>query len=276
LTPITTIGDMSREGSSSHRDPDQDWKSAVETLWDAVAALRDEHASGRRREGIAAATTKEIAEAIGVSDRTLGDWLRKRSVVPDWYGLRKLVEYLGGDAEEWLPRWQQAKAAYDSRPRARTTPVGPDKPPAPVVVSAPAASPGGSRARRIVVFVLAVTVLLAVAAAVAARTWPRGAHSNRPSVWQTTIRNTWSTAKGKDVGVVTSSNPALPQRDGPAYFLGSSVQVVCQDRHGYPVTDRSQGRTSPVWDKLDTGFWISDLYTDLPKNPPPPGLPACG
>ena len=282
---------MNGDSLPSRPGSGEEWRRTVEALWDDVTDLREEHARNRRRAGSPAATTKEIAEAIGVSDRTLGDWLRKRSVVPDWYGLRKVVEYLDGDAREWLPRWQQAKAAYDSRPRGRTTPalpVGRNGPPdlvlvpVPVIapepadVPRPAAPSRGPRRRRAVTLVLSLVVLLAVAAVVVAvRTWPRTHDGNRPNAWQTTIRNTWSTAKGRDVGVITSSDPTRPRRDGPAYFLGTSVRVVCQDRRGYPVTDASQGRTSAVWDKLDSGFWISDLYTDLPKDPPP-GLPTCG
>jgi predicted DNA-binding transcriptional regulator AlpA len=64
----------------------------------------------------------------------------------------------------------------------------------------------------------------------------------------------------------------LPENDG--------VTVVCQDLHGPVITDVYQGVVLhwPVWDKLGSGAYISDFYTDLPKEQQPTlvdGLPAC-
>src|SRR5262249_4895615 len=120
-----TMGHVSGQGRMDEPADAHEWRRVVESLWDSVARLRREHDTKRRREGQSPVTNKEIADEIGVSDRTLGDWLRKRTVVPEWYAFDKLVRYLGGDADGWNERWQRAKAAYDSRPRGGTTRVDP-------------------------------------------------------------------------------------------------------------------------------------------------------
>lgn len=72
--------------------------------------------------------------------------------------------------------------------------------------------------------------------------------------------------------------PRVPPADGE----GTPIRVVCQDRHGgLVIDDKLQGGPHPsstVWDRLDDGRWVSDLYTNLPKRPgetPPLGLPVC-
>ena len=67
---------------------------------------------------------------------------------------------------------------------------------------------------------------------------------------------------------------------GPAE--GELVDIVCQVRNGQPLSepapDLGQPNNWPVWNKLKDGFFIPDLYTDLPKDPgpmPPYGLPVC-
>lgn len=70
------------------------------------------------------------------------------------------------------------------------------------------------------------------------------------------------------------------KRYGPAE--GEVVRVVCQRRDGQLITetDPAPGQPAqwPVWDRLEEGKWIPDLYTNLPKVPgpvPPEGLPNC-
>ena len=60
----------------------------------------------------------------------------------------------------------------------------------------------------------------------------------------------------------------------------ADISVVCQVLAGYLMTDTLQGaiRQGPVWDKLSSGAYVPDLYTDLPKSTKPAlvsGLPAC-
>jgi len=61
---------------------------------------------------------------------------------------------------------------------------------------------------------------------------------------------------------------------------GDSITVVCQDLHGPVITDVYDGavRGWPVWDKLGSGSYVSDLYVDLPKGTAPAlvdQLPGC-
>lgn len=55
-----------------------------------------------------------------------------------------------------------------------------------------------------------------------------------------------------------------PQHKKPAasLFEGDVLRVVCQERHGRVIADPTSV-TSTVWYKLDTGVWVSHLYTDL-------------
>jgi hypothetical protein len=72
------------------------------------------------------------------------------------------------------------------------------------------------------------------------------------------------------------------QSEGPGE--GDTIVVVCQVRDGEPMTDNHDPKPSqpaewPVWDRLDDGRYIPDLWTDLPKDTtatePPNGLPHC-
>ncbi|HEY2703200.1 MAG TPA: AfsR/SARP family transcriptional regulator [Candidatus Dormibacteraeota bacterium] len=77
-----------------------------------------------------------------------------------------------------------------------------------------------------------------------------------------------------------------PARDAPRIppALGETtpIRIVCQDLHGGLVIDNklqaAPQPSSTVWDRLDDGTWVPDLYTSLPKRPgqvPPLGLPVC-
>jgi DNA-binding SARP family transcriptional activator len=84
-------------------------------------------------------------------------------------------------------------------------------------------------------------------------------------------------------GVWPRAGPAHDAaRVPPALGEGTPIHVVCQDRHGGLVIDTKLGLpprpSSTVWDRLEDGSWISDIYTSVPKQPgetPPLGLPVC-
>ncbi len=83
---------------------------------------------------------------------------------------------------------------------------------------------------------------------------------------------------------------ARPVPDGNADAIatvqgGEPVEIVCQT-YGTRVTDPSSSVSTPVWDKLDDGSYITDLWVDTNKSlnaqpgtvPDPrfdPGLPHC-
>ena len=80
-------------------------------------------------------------------------------------------------------------------------------------------------------------------------------------------------------GTYTRIAPQTPCHTG---FLadGDTVTVVCQDLSGPVINDVYDGfvRGWPVWDKLGSGAYVSDLYVDLPKGPQPAlvdQLPSC-
>jgi hypothetical protein len=291
--------------------PTEGWRQTVETLWTEIARTRENQDAERRRRGEPPTTNKEIAEAIGISDRTLGDWFRKRAVVPDWYDTRKIVEYLGGDAAAWQPRWERAKAAYDSRPRGRAArpdnhgdgnggepdpPISQDerlgadatmRSGTPAAAAPTAPPPARRRLRGRTVAAVASGVLIASVAigwAITGHNNPsRGAPpppSSSPSVrvWQATIVNTWSDKQSKDVGVYRYKSPLRAEWELPGYLGGNVVSIVCQHRKGRTIRDARTQQSSAVWDQTVDGAWVPDLYTDLPKvpgNEPPLGIPAC-
>jgi DNA-binding SARP family transcriptional activator len=84
-------------------------------------------------------------------------------------------------------------------------------------------------------------------------------------------------------GVWPRSAPAHDSpRVPPALGEGTLVHVVCQRRHGGLVVDDKLGYSpqpsSTVWDRLEDGTWVSDVYTTLPKQAaetPPLGLQVC-
>jgi hypothetical protein len=63
---------------------------------------------------------------------------------------------------------------------------------------------------------------------------------------------------------------------------GQTVTVVCQERHGRPISAPpypGHPTTSTVWNRIQWPheMWVPDIYTDLPKttDKPPAGLPTC-
>jgi hypothetical protein len=98
-------------------------------------------------------------------------------------------------------------------------------------------------------------------------------------VWRTTIVGTWSDKYQAHLGVFRFRSPDISgDTDKATYYENTEVAIVCQDRHRRLVTDPTSGRSSTIWNKLSDGYWIPDLYTDLPKvdgEAPPLGIPLC-
>lgn len=66
------------------------------------------------------------------------------------------------------------------------------------------------------------------------------------------------------------------------YSEGQTIEIVCQMRDGQTIDDPGEGRPEyevSVWDRLPSGGWISDLYTDLENkrsdDPPPADVRLC-
>jgi transcriptional regulator with XRE-family HTH domain len=98
-------------------------------------------------------------------------------------------------------------------------------------------------------------------------------------VWQARIVGTWSDQYQQNLGVFRYRSPDVSgDTDKATYHEQTPVAIVCQARHRRLVADPSTGKSSAVWDNLSDGYWIPDLYTDLPKvdgGAPPLGIPLC-
>ena len=75
-------------------------------------------------------------------------------------------------------------------------------------------------------------------------------------------------ANTTNLGVMTYTGPSRGERAPGTLPEGTRILVVCQVGDGEPLTDRVGGRvlTWPVWDKLDDGRWVPDIYTNLSKD----------
>lgn len=85
--------------------------------------------------------------------------------------------------------------------------------------------------------------------------------SSGPVVASVKIANT------SKLGVNIYAGPSRATGKVGAVPEGTEVKVVCQDGTGEPLTDTIDGEklTWPVWDRLDDGTWVPDMYTALPK-----------
>ncbi|MCW6005849.1 hypothetical protein K1W54_14860 [Micromonospora sp. CPCC 205371] len=110
---------------------DDDLRGIIEEFWNAIRDLLAKYQAEQLERGEEPVTVKQIADFIGMSDRTLGDWLREGRVVKGWDKIGEVVAYLGGAEDEWRSRWRRARAAYeDLGRRHRSRP--PEPAPVPV------------------------------------------------------------------------------------------------------------------------------------------------
>ncbi|ONI88310.1 hypothetical protein ALI144C_07240 [Actinosynnema sp. ALI-1.44] len=100
-----------------------------------------------------------------------------------------------------------------------------------------------------------------------------------PRVWYAKVVGTYSAEHKRPLGVFRFRSPDIPKdTDRVFYDEGSAVPIVCQDRRRREVTDPTTKQSSTVWNRTSDGWWIPDLYTDLPKVPgdtPPLSIPTC-
>jgi len=100
-----------------------------------------------------------------------------------------------------------------------------------------------------------------------------------PPVRQAEVRYT----EGKGLNTFLGPGNTFPDGTPSNLDEGRVIAVVCQERNGQPIHDPLGDPNRyiepwPVWDKLSSGLWVSDLYTDLPKIPgdtPPDGIARC-
>jgi transcriptional regulator with XRE-family HTH domain len=139
--------------------PDDDARATIRAFWERdVQGLRDRHNRERLDRGQSPIQNREIAKTTGIPPTTLSDWLTgKRAFIPDWDRFEPIIACLGGTADEWLPKWRRAKAAYDNLGKAVPPAAQPDQPSQP----APTMRPGESRwSRRAWILVIACAAVV--------------------------------------------------------------------------------------------------------------------
>lgn len=224
---------------------------------------------------------RQLAEHVPWSHSTLARYLSGERVVDEaWLLAEKLIELVDqrgntvpGQSDDLRLLYSQARQAYREQQRSQRekqnqAAESPDEPD-----DEPAETP---RRRRPVQILLGVVAVAAVVGTVAILDpWPE----EEPKVWQSTIVGTWSAQYQQNLGVFRFRTPDIPgDTDKATYHEGTAVSIVCQARHRRQVSDPTSGKASPVWNRLTDGYWIPDLYTDLPKvsgETPPLGIPPC-
>jgi transcriptional regulator with XRE-family HTH domain len=239
---------------------------------------------------------RQLAEHVPWSHSTLARYLSGERVVDEaWMlaeNLIELAEQRGnavpaqsetGHRDDLRLLYSQARQAYREQQRIQReknqTAESPDEPEGEATAEsaeAPAESAAGTPRRRPVRILLGVVAVAAAAATVVVLDpWPE----EEPRVWQATIVGTWSAQYQQNLGVFRFRTPDIPgDTDKATYHEGTTVSIVCQARHRRQVSDPTSGKASPVWNRLSDGYWIPDLYTDLPKvsdETPPLGIPLC-
>jgi DNA-binding SARP family transcriptional activator len=213
----------------------------------------------------------------------------------------RLREELSIDPSPELQRLERSILRQEPallQPPSPAAALAPQPAPAPESPSRPPASPAARRRPRWAL-PLAVAALTLVGVTSLAVLRPRGG-SPAPPPWPCSESapapppRALGPGLGVSAAVAHSCDPnsegvwprAGPARDSPrvppAYGEGTPIRIVCQDRHGgLVIDDKLQPGPHPsstVWDRLDDGRWISDLYTNLPTRlgeTPPLGLPVC-
>ncbi|GAA2783838.1 helix-turn-helix transcriptional regulator [Saccharopolyspora taberi] len=222
---------------------------------------------------------QQLAEATGLSLRqlaghvpwspsTLSRYLNGERVVEEaWLLASKLVELaeqrgatVRVQTDELHFRYKQARQAYQEQQRAQR--VKPPEPP-----------PTRRRALLVLSAVLGAVAVVGTIGFTVLWAQPE------PRIWRAKIVGTWSEQYHQHLGVFRFRTPDIPgDTDKATYHEGTVVTITCQARHRREVSDPTTGQRSAVWNRLSDGYWIPDLYTDLPKVPgedPPLDLPTC-
>ncbi|BCL15796.1 hypothetical protein [Micromonospora sagamiensis] len=103
---------------------------------------------------------------------------------------------------------------------------------------------------------------------------PTPARTTGPPIWSARIANTPNGTFGYP-GPFADSRHREPVK---SFFEGNVLRIVCQERNGRLIKDRTTVLQSTVWYRLDSDIWVSSLYAELTPaeaDHPPPRLPDC-
>ena len=204
-------------------------------------------------------STRLLAERSGWSRSTISE-LRSGRRLPS---AQQLADLLGaaGVAPDEIASWEQLRQACASPTSSPPEPDDTSDPedPSPQL---PRIAPAPSKRRRgkwaaagVLAILLAATGGFFLGRATSTST---GAVTPTPAV----VANT------ENLGVTTYTGPKRGSRAPGTIPEGTRILIVCQVGNGEPLTDRVDGTivTWPVWDKLDDGRWIPDIYTNTSKS----------
>jgi Cro/C1-type HTH DNA-binding domain/PASTA domain len=100
-------------------------QSQIQRLWEELEQLRKDRGSD---------SLGELARRARLPRATVHDWFKKRTMVPTWEELARLIQALGSQPERWRSRWLAARAALDdlrslkARQSRPSRPAGPEPP----------------------------------------------------------------------------------------------------------------------------------------------------
>lgn len=231
------------------------------------------------RDQLGSGGTRAIALRVNQSKTWVNDRLNGRRVIDD----DSLKTLLRASSDEELATWRER---LDTALSTRLPDVDPEV--APDLASTEPAAVDGRRQRWPAVAAICV---LAGVATVAVLVLFDDHQPNEPPDMRdyrgATLTPSSSTAR-MTATVIDTGGQGLYLKEEPRLastrkgFLpeGSLVSVACQDPHGDAVEDVIDGqpRKLTAWDKLSTGFWVSDLYLSTPKpwdNDASEALPTC-
>lgn len=239
--------------------------ASVTALWTGVERLIVEDNARRVAAGKRPRTKKEIAIAVGTSDRTFYRWLNQKSHMPDKAKFLNVIQELGGDSSSWEARWRRAQIAPDSSvPRRQEQ----------LEIANTRESEQTHKVRQHMVstirnrwLVLGLAVFIGLTAG-GVMAW----EAYRPDeTWEGEVFNT--DRGGRDVGVNSYVGPYNTVKDRGkvhSFFKGYLVAVECQVKDGRPITDPAARTTSRRWYRLDDSSYLPALYVRVP-----PGIPTC-
>lgn len=232
----------------------------------SFAVMREELGAAASRSSLAAAARGSVLPTW----ETTWEFVRALAV-------ERLAEAPEETQRDWLARWTNARDAI--APDVAQPGNGPapgENGPAPVESDPAETVPTRPRKRLKI-----IAGLVGVAGLAGAAGFSLNAQSSpiEVRVWQATIVGTWSEKYQQYLGVFRFRSPDVSgDTDKSTYLEATTVSIVCQSRHRRVVSDPTAGNSSAVWDKLNDGYWIPDLYTNLPKvagDAPPLGIPVC-
>jgi transcriptional regulator with XRE-family HTH domain len=212
---------------------------------------------------------RQLAERSGWGRSTIGD-IKSGKRLPSEEQLRDLLQAVGAEEVE-LGEWgERLKLLAPVPPRVRLEKVD-----ASTTQPHPPAE-GWNRRLLVGALVLSLVAVGFAAGYAVGVTRPNDDPNSDGSDSLTPSGNSAVTGDGttpaviantEGLGVTTYREPRRDRGKRGALAEGAPIKIVCQVGDGEIITDKVNGERLawPVWDKLDDGSWVPDIYTSLSK-----------